>query len=139
MRVGDISGIVGEVDEHDEHDETDVEFDTALAPIANERSVAPDAADSPLSTGAAFGVLGFEGGWIWRSRRATRRGVDSVSPATWLGTLHVCAWLLGLTALTVVGRVFAPAFGIGSFVIALAVMIAVAAWWDRRAPPTRRE
>jgi hypothetical protein len=121
---------VVERDELDGPDEPDPTMPTTVV----DRSRSSHITDSPLATGAAFGVLGFEGGWIWRYRRSTRRGADSVSPATWLGTVHVCAWIAGLIAITVAGRLLAPAFGIGSFVVALAVMIGVAAWWDRRSP-----
>jgi hypothetical protein len=122
------------------HDELDGERDGAdeldqtPPAVAHEQPAAADRADSALATGAAFGVLGFEGGWIWRYRRSTQRGADAVSAATWQGTLHVCAWIAGLIALTVAGRVLAPGFGVGSFLIALVVMVAVAAWWDRRTP-----
>jgi hypothetical protein len=90
-------------------------------------------ADTPMAQGTALGVLGTEGGLIWRHRRAVRRGADAVSPLSWRGTVHVLAWLAGAVGIVVIGRVLLPALEVGWWVgISLAAMLLVAVMWDRR-------
>lgn len=89
--------------------------------------------DRPASHRAALGAGGVDGWWTWKHRRRMRRGVDSVSPATWRGTLHVLVWFAGLAAITMVGSAVVAWPRPRWFLIALVVMVGVGWMWDRRA------
>lgn len=88
--------------------------------------------DPPIDHGAALGAGGVEGWWAWKHRRQTRRGVESVSPATWRGTLHVMVWSAGLVAITVVGPLVVGWPRPVWFCVAVVVMVGVGWLWDRR-------
>jgi hypothetical protein len=87
--------------------------------------------DPALAHGAALGAGGLHGWWAWKHRRRTRRGVDSVSPATWRGTVNVALWFGGLFAITFLGPMVVAWPRAVWFAVALVVMIAVGRWRDR--------
>jgi hypothetical protein len=91
--------------------------------------------DRPAAHGAALGVGGVDGWWAWKHRRQTRRGVESVPPATRRGTLHVLLWFAGLAAITMLGPVVVAWPPPVWFGIAVIVMVGAGWLWDRRAQP----
>ncbi len=82
--------------------------------------------------GAAAGLLGFGGAFAWLRRGSTREAIAGVRPGTWRGALLVIAWLAGVVAIGLVGRLVAPGLGVIWLLIALAVMLPIAGWWSRR-------
>jgi hypothetical protein len=90
----------------------------------------------PAGHGAALGVGGVPGWWTWVHRHRLRRGFDAVTPATWRGTVNVTLWFVGLVGIAVAGRLLVGGPRPVWFVVALAVMVPVGRWWDRR--PGRR-
>ena len=74
---------------------------------------------------------------MWKNRRRSQRGIDTVSPATLRGTVNVVLWLCGLIAINTVGPMIVSLPRPIWWVVAAAVMVVVARWWRRRSkrPP----
>ena len=89
-------------------------------------------ADAPEAHGAALGILGIDGWFVWRDRRRLRRAADEVTPLTWRGTRNVSLWLVGLAAIACIGVLLLPGPALAWCVAALCIMVLVGWWWDHR-------
>lgn len=86
----------------------------------------------PAGHGAALGVGGVPGWWVWTQRHRLRHGVVSVTPATRRGAVNVTLWFVGLAGIAVAGRLLVGGPRPLWFAVALAVMVPVGRRWDRR-------